>query len=187
MQAPDPENGPRERVVLDASVLLGGRRRYLYAAADLGYYVSYWSSWIVAELVRKRTEWIAERAVEEGRDLAEMRRRFLASRRRVNAVMDDLSRTLHSVDYSRAPADDLDWLKDADDWPIMRTALAAAVDTLVTDNSRDFPLGERRNGVLLLGSEAFLAAVSARFPDAEAAIRAYLEETVPSDGSAPSP
>jgi hypothetical protein len=61
----------------------------------------------------------------------------------------------------------------------MRTALAAQADTLVTDNSRDFPLGETRNGVLILGAEAFLAAVYTKFPDAEAAIRQYLEETDP--------
>ena len=45
---------------------------------------------------------------------------------------------------------------------------------LVTDNARDFPLGETRHRVLLLGSDAFLAALYARFPGAEQAIKAYL-------------
>ena len=168
-----------ERVVLDSSVLLGGYRLRLSAGAALGYYTVYWSTWIVAELVRNRTEWIALRAASDRCDLVELRRRFRESRRRVNAVLDDLARTLRSVDYAQTPPEDLGWLEDRDDWPIMWTALAAQADTLVTDNSRDFPLGETRNGVLILGAEAFLAAVYTKFPDAEAAIRQYLEETDP--------
>ena len=55
-----------ERVVLDASALLGNSRRVLVAAAALGFYVGYWSPWIAGEFVRKRTERIADRAAREG-------------------------------------------------------------------------------------------------------------------------
>jgi hypothetical protein len=48
----------------------------------------------------------------------------------------------------------------------MHTALAAWAEILVTYNSRDFPLGEHRNGVLLLSSATFLASVYRQFPDA---------------------
>jgi excisionase family DNA binding protein len=58
-----------ERVTLDTSALLGANRRYLIAATALRYYTAFWSSWIVGEFVRKRTEWIAERAAQEGCDL----------------------------------------------------------------------------------------------------------------------
>ena len=47
----------------------------LVAAAALGYYAAFWSIWIAGELVRKRTEWVAERAVRvpaRGRMLAAM-------------------------------------------------------------------------------------------------------------------
>ena len=185
MSRPPDRGVALERVVLDSSVLLGGYRLQLSAGAALGYYTVYWSSWIVAELVRNRTEWIAVRAVSDRCDLAELRRRFRESRRRVNAVMDDLARTLRSVDYAQTSRKDLNWLRDRDDWPIMQTALAAQADTLVTDNSRDFPLGEQRNGTLILGPAEFLAAVYAKFPGAEAAIRQYLQAATPSGRSAP--
>lgn len=162
------------RVVLGTSVLLSSRRSSLVAGAVRSYYSAYWSSWIVGELTRKRTEWVAERANREGAGQAELRRRLLDSRERVNALVGELSEVLQSVDYATVPPADLSWLKDLDDWPIMQSALAANADVLVTDNSTDFPLGERRNGVLILGSAAFLEALYARFPDAEAAIREYL-------------
>ena len=105
---PPPERGPRGRtrlrVVLDSSVLLGPARRILVAGAALRYYDVYWSSWLISEFVRKRTEWIANRAVKEGCTTAELRQRQRASRQPRAAV-------------------------------------------LVTDNARDFPIGEARNGV----------------------------------------
>ncbi len=163
-----------ERVAFDSSALLSGYRRHLSAGAVLLYYRAYWSSWIVGEFVRKRTEWIAERAASDGCDRAELRRRLYESRQRVNVTIANLSEALRSVDYRQVPLEDLDWLEDPDDWPVMQTARAARADTLVTDNSTDFPPGERRNGILILGSSKFLAAVYTRFPDSEAVIREYL-------------
>ena len=111
--------------MLDASVLLGPRRTFLVAGAFLRYYDAFWSAWLVAEFVRKRTEWIADRAVREGCDRAELRRRLLVSRERVNAAVAEMARVLRSVDYTRAPAVDLSWLADPDDRPIIQTALVA--------------------------------------------------------------
>lgn len=69
---------------------------------------------------------------------------------------------------------DLSWLRDADDWPIMHSALAARADTLVTDNAKDFPLGEERNGVNFLSTSAFLRALYNKHPEAEALIAGYV-------------
>ncbi len=166
-----------ERVALDASALLGDHRRYIIAAAALHYFNGYWSPWIIAEFVRKRTEWIAERAANDGCDRTEMRRRLRDSRTRINALVVELSRLLLSVNYADAPPVDLSWLTDPDDLPVMQTALAANANILVTDNSGDFPLGQQRNGVLFLGSRQFLSVVFDKFPDAEAAVREYLQES----------
>jgi hypothetical protein len=168
-----------ERVVLDSSVLLGAYRGPLIAAAALGYYTGFWGSWIVAEFARKRTEWIAERASRDGCDRQETRRRLRESRRRVNAFIRSCAPILRSVDYADVPTDNLDWLRDPDDWPVMLTALAADADVLVTDNSTDFPLGELANGILILGSRAFLTDLFARHPDAEASVRAFLASRSP--------
>jgi len=60
-----------ERVALDSSSLLSDYRTQLVAVAHLGYAQGFWSSWIVAEVVRVRTEWIARRAARERCDVAE--------------------------------------------------------------------------------------------------------------------
>lgn len=164
-----------ERVTLDTDVLLGARNREFLAAADLGYYRGYWSVWIAAEFVRVRTEWIARRATRDLASVVDVKARLERSRAKVNAEVATLSRILTLVDYFAARDADLDWLRDEDDLPIMRTAIAAGVPgTLVTDNRRDFPLGEVRDGVLILGSASFLDALYQTHPDAPAAIAAYL-------------
>jgi len=160
-------------VVLDASVLLGPRRTLLVTGAFLHYYDAFWSPWIVGEFVRKRTEWIADRAVREACDRAELRLRLQASRDRVNAAITEMARVLRSVDYTRASAVDLSWLADPDDYPIMQTALVARAHVLVTDDG-DFPHGERRNGIYLIRSDAFIETLGRRVPDMLANIRAYL-------------
>ena len=168
-----------ERVALDSSVLLGAQSPRLIAAAALHYYTGFWSSWIVAEFVRKRTEWIAERASRNGCNRAETRRRLRESRQRINEFIRACGPVLRSVDYEDAPRADLGWLRDSDDWPVMQTALAASADVLVTDNAADFPLGEVRDGILMLGSTAFLRELFQRFPDAEASIRTFLQRAGP--------
>ena len=165
---------PRLRVVLDSSVLLGAGRRVLVAGAALRYYEVCWSIWLVCEFVRKRTEWIAGRAVREGCTPAELRRRLRESRERVDAAIADMSRIFRLVDYTKAASADLGWLTDTADWPVMQTALATRAAVLVTDNARDFPIGESRNGVEIVNAQQFLAALYAQFPSAEADIGLYL-------------
>ncbi len=163
-----------QRVVLDSSVLLGRRSPEIVAGAALSYYRAFWSPWIVAEYVRNRVEWVTERAARGKADRAERARLLEATRARVNSAIDYLSRVLANVDYHAAPEADLSWLADQDDHPIMQTALAAEADVLVTDNTRDFPSGEARNGVLCLSGEAFHAALYASSPEARAEIAEYL-------------
>jgi len=67
--------------------------------------------------VRKRTEWIAERAARDQTERSELLRRLRSSRQRVNALIADLSGSLVSVDYRQAPEADLTWLADTDDCP----------------------------------------------------------------------
>lgn len=135
------ENLPTTKVALDTNSILSGRRREIAAAAYLGYYQGIWSSWIVAEVVRTRTEWTGRRAVREGASVAETMRRFNASREKINRLIDELSEVLTSVDYREAPADaDLSWLTDPDDEAVMQTALAGGAEILVT-NDRHFPSG----------------------------------------------
>lgn len=164
-----------ERVTLDTSVLLGARNKVLLAAADLGYFRGYWSVWIAAEFARVRTEWIAARATREAVSRTELNARLERSRAKVNAEVTTLSRLLTLVDYFSATDADLGWLRDEDDRPIVQTAIAAgAPGTLVTDNRRDFPLGEIRNGILIIDSGRYLESMYQTYPDAPAAIAAYL-------------
>ena len=161
-------------MVLDSSVLLGANSRLVVGGAALGYYKAFWSSWIIAEYARVRTQWVIERAGHDLADRVEMSRRLAASRAKINSAIDRFSRILDSVDYHAAPQADLSWLSDLDDRPIMATALAAHADALVTENVHDFPLGEERNGVLLLNSGAFLTMLYQVRPEAEGALRDYL-------------
>jgi len=164
-----------DHVTLDSGVLLGAKNREFLVAADLGYYRGYWSVWIANEFARVRTEWIATRAARQLASVPDLKARLGRSREKVNAEIALLARILTLVDYLSAANADLDWLRDEDDRPIVQTAIAAGVPgTLVTDNRRDFPLGEVRNGILILSSAAFLDALYRANPDAPAAIAAYL-------------
>jgi hypothetical protein len=89
-------------------------------------------------------------------------------------LIDELSSTLVSIDYTAASTAEFEWLVDRDDWPVMQTALAADATVFVTDNSVDFPLGESRNGVLILGAETFLNVFYGRFEDAQTTVEEYL-------------
>jgi hypothetical protein len=172
---PDSEDAGRMRVALDSSVLLGRWRTHLVAGAHLRLFEGYWSSWIVSEVVRKRTEWVVRQAAREGSDVSETLRRVNASRDRINDLVRDLSAVLRSVDYRDAPSLDLSWLSDPDDVPVVQTALAARAELLVTQNKRDFPWGERRSGVLFMSAEDFLDLLYRTFPSSEETISALVE------------
>lgn len=161
-------------MVLDASVLLGASRSVVVAGAALRYYDVYWSSWLIGEFVRKRTEWIATRAIKDGCTPAELRRRQRVSRERVDAAVAEMSHVFRLVDYTAAPTTALGWLADRQDWPVVQTVLAARAAVLVTENTRDFPIGETRNGVQIATVGQFIAALCARFVGAESTIRRYL-------------
>jgi len=174
------------RVTLDTSILVGPRSLEFAIAARLGYYRGHWSSWIVAEFSRVRTEMVLRRARrelgitrenEEERTIQEdLERRLLRSRSRVNAAIDDFSRVLASVNYQAAEGTDLAWLEDEDDHPIMQTAIAAGVPgVLVTDNTRDFPVGDVRNGILIASGKVFLDYLYQTYPEAETVITRYAE------------
>jgi len=165
-----------DRVVHDTSALLGRHSSALIAGAALGYYSAFWSPWVISEFARVRTEWVAERAARQGYTAAEVRLRLRESRQRVNALVAHLSRVFSVVNHTDAPPADLSWLRDRDDWPLMQTALAAGADTLVTDDAADFPLGEERNGIFILNSEAFLQALYVKFPGGAMATEEYLRE-----------
>lgn len=147
----------------------------LVAGAALRYYDVYWSTWLISEFVRKRTEWIANRAVKEGCAITELRQRQRESRARVDVAVAEMSRVFKLVDYTRVPTTDLGWLTDPNDWPVMQTALVARAVFLVTENTRDFPTGETRNAMRIVTTHDFLTAIYTRFTRAEADIRAYLD------------
>jgi len=155
--------------------LLGASRRLLVAGAALGYYDVYRSSWLISEFVRKRTEWIANRAMKEGCTPAELRQRQRVSRERVDAVVAEMARIFRLVDYTEAPPADISWLTDTTDRPVIQTALVARAAVLITENSRDFPIGETRNAVQITDTRLFLGALYAAFPGAESDIRLLLQ------------
>lgn len=165
---------PYDRVAVDSSVLLGANSPRIIAGAALGYYRAYWSPWIVGEYVRNRIEWAVTRPGWDLASRAEQKDKLEYARGKVNSAIAYLSRVLINVDYHAAPAADLSWLDDPDDHPILQTALAARADTLVTDNTTDFPPGEKRNGILLLDSKLFLRLLNEAIPDSEEKIREYL-------------
>ncbi len=159
---------------MDTSVLVGYERRLVVAAIATRHVRGFWSHWISAELARTRTEWIAEQAVKKEYDIHELRQLQSQSAIRVNSLIDDLTQWLEAVDYGRAPEADLSWLGDENDWPIMQTALAAEADVLVTLDSAHFPIGEVRNGVLILAPREFLALLYEQDPEAQADIADWL-------------
>lgn len=165
---------PIRRITVDTSVLAGDDRRVVVAAVATKHVRGFWRHWISAELVRTRTEWIAEKAVRDGCSLHELRQREARSAQRVNSLINDLTQILEAVDYGRAPEADLSWLEDEADWPIVQTALAAEADALVTTDRRHFPNGEIRNGILILDPRTFLDLLYDQAPDARKDITDWL-------------
>ncbi len=159
-------------VTLDSSALLGSRRRELLAAADLHFYRGYWSSWIAEEVARVWTELVALRGAKDRVDRAEMKRRLERSRAKVNSFCAYCSEVLILVDYTAAQAD-LSWLRDHDDVPVVRTALAAGMPGVVVTEDKGFPLGSERAGILFLRVADFLGALYTAYPEAEAEIAEY--------------
>ncbi len=162
------------RVVIDTCVLVGASRKPVVAAAALGFYRGYWSSWIVAEFMRVWLELAALNIGPSAKSSGDASLRLRLAWERAKAVVDHLLEIFVSVDYRGAPEIDLSWLRDRDDVAVMRTALAAEAQVLVTENSKDFPLGETRCGVLFLSASQFLEYLYQSYPDAAAEVAEYL-------------
>jgi predicted nucleic acid-binding protein len=141
------------RAVLDTSVLLSEHRHWLWLLARLGYYEGVWSAFIVGELVRIRVEHSIKRDVE--------RRVY---RHRINDLLHLLSDVLVIVNYREAVSRGA--LPDADDEPVLATALVAKAGHIVSLNTRDFPEEGMAMGVRFLTPDAFLVELESRYPDA---------------------
>ncbi len=141
------------RAVLDTSVLLSEHRHWLWLLARLGYYEAVWSAFIVGELVRIRVE----HSINRGMDRP-------VYRQRINDLIHLLSAVLLIVNYREASAAGL--LTDADDEPILATALASRASYVISLDAHDFPTGGEAAGVRFLSPHAFLAAIESRHPHA---------------------
>lgn len=147
------------RAVLDTSVLISQHRHWLWLLARLGYFEGVWSAFIIGELVRIRVEMSIRRGVERS-----------VYRQRINDLIHLLSDVLLVADYRRAEASGL--LRDADDEPILASALAAGAAVVVSLNTRDFPAGGTVAGVRFVTPQDFLAELEAQGPADELGRRA---------------
>ncbi|HEY8324968.1 MAG: putative toxin-antitoxin system toxin component, PIN family [Ktedonobacterales bacterium] len=115
--------------MLDTSALLGPQRHELVFLASQRAYSMVWSSFLIAELTRIRTEW----AIKQGLPRE-------VYRQRINQLIELLSRTAVLVDYTRLEGGSYtEWLSDPDDEPLLATALVGRATYVVSHNTRDFP------------------------------------------------
>lgn len=143
------------RVVLDTSALLGSYRHELVFAAHEGYYALVWSSFIIAEVVRIRTEL----AIKHQQDRT-------TYRARINACIRELSPIAEFVDYTLLEGGNYQqWLQDADDEPILATALVGRAHSVVSLNTKDFPPMGIFAGVRYLTPRQFLDELYSQHPD----------------------
>jgi predicted nucleic acid-binding protein len=144
----------RPRAVLDTSALLGPQRHELVFLAHQRAYTMVWSSFLIAELTRIRTEWAIRQGLErEG------------YRERINGLIQELSKLATLVDYTRLEGGNYTaWLKDPDDEPLLATALVGRAAYVVSHNTRDFPPGGAFAGVHYLTPLAFLDILSQEYP-----------------------
>jgi len=150
----------RPRVVLDTSALFSQHRHWLWLLARLGYFDAVWSTFIVGELVRIRVEHSIQRGVSRS-----------VYRQRINDLVHLLSDVLEVADYRRAEA--TGWLRDPDDEPILATAIAASAGSVVSLNTRDFPVGAEAAGIRFVTPQAFLTELADLHPPGEVGERAH--------------
>ena len=140
------------RVVLDTSVLMSGDRHALWLLARTGYIQAYWSTWIVAELIRVRMR----RAYEHGQAYADFRAR-------ANAFVDVLSQVLHVADYQQVRLSRV--LRDEDDDPVLATALACGARSIIRFNVEDYGGGAPVRGVRALKPADFVRELEQLYPN----------------------
>src|SRR5690349_2594505 len=113
------------RAVLDTSVLLSGHRHWLWLLMRHGYYEGIWSTFIVGEMVRIRVTL----AIKHGQAR-------VLYRERINALVHRFSAVLGAAAY--VPILDSGALEgvlpDADDTPVLATAVAAHAGFIVSLN-----------------------------------------------------
>lgn len=149
-----PTSSSAPRAVLDTSVLMSEHRHWLWGLAKFDYYEAVWSTFIVGELARVRTELSIARGVERG-----------FYRERINNLIHLLSDVLLVGDYPSAATSNI--LSDPEDEPILATALAAGAGIVVSLNTRDFPPSGEVLGVRFLTPQAFLATLETRHPQVD--------------------
>ena len=143
------------RVVLDTSVLLSAERHELIFLAHRQIYTMVWSSFLVAEVVRIRTEWGIKHQQERAR-----------YRQGINNFVHELSRIAELVDYTLVEGGSYhQWLKDPDDEPLLATALVGGAQYIVSWNTRDFPPRGSFAGVRYLTPPTFLAELYMQYPE----------------------
>lgn len=120
--------GVKPRAVLDTSVLIGRERGTLMLLASRGWYTPVWSSSIIAEMVRIRTQ----HAIQHAEDMQTYRtwlNQFIAS----------LSQHASYANYTRLQGGNWTWLHDPDDEPILATALIGRAHYVVSNDRAHFP------------------------------------------------
>jgi predicted nucleic acid-binding protein len=143
------------RVVLDTSVLLGPQRHELVFLAKNGLFTFVWSPFLIAELVRIRTEWGIKH--QQDREIY---------RARINKLIHLLTQIAEVVDYTLIEGGNYnEWLRDPDDEPLLATALAGKASIIVSANTRDFPPRGSFAGVRYCTPLQFLSDVYAEHPE----------------------
>jgi len=123
------------RAVLDTNVLVPLRMRLrLRDLAEARLFAAIWSPWIIAELNRVLTwRWIERTGGDTSN--ANQRRCAVAA----NTMMDALLGTFELSDPRQPYPEAWPALADEDDRAVWATAIQAAADVVVSDNTRDFP------------------------------------------------
>jgi predicted nucleic acid-binding protein len=144
----------KPRAVLDTSVLLSAERHELLFLAHRKLYTIIWSSFLVNEIARVRTEL----AIKHGQDRN-------VYRARLNQFISEVSRLAILVDYTRLEGGSYtEWLKDPDDEPLLATALVGRAHCVVSWNTKDFPPTGSFAGVRYLTPPQFLADLYRQHP-----------------------
>ena len=144
----------KPRAVLDTSVLLSAERHELLFLAQKRLYTIVWSSFLVSEVVRIRTEWAIKRSQDR-----------VIYRTRINQFVTGVSQLAVLVDHTRLEGGSYtEWLKDPDDEPLLATALVGKAQYIVSWNTRDFPPTGAFAGVRYITPSQFFAEIYRQHP-----------------------
>lgn len=117
-------------------------------------YTLIWSTFLVGECVRIRTEL----AIKHGQDRE-------IYRARINAFVHQVTPVAVMVDYIKITGGNYrEWLKDPDDEPVLAAALVGKAQYIVSLNTRDFPPQGRYAGVQYVSPSQFLAELYSQYP-----------------------